>query len=69
MGIALRPGRNRGLAVGVFMLKLSLLLVLALIGLRTNLLAPMSFAAGASTLLLAIVIDACYGNRSASSPR
>jgi len=69
IGIALRPGRKRGLAVGMFMVKLSLLLLVAIVGLRTNLLAPMSFAAGASTLLLAIVIDACYGNRSASSPR
>ena len=68
IGIALRPGRRQGLAVGLFLLKLSILLLVALVGLRTTLLAPMSLAAGVSTLLLAIVIDTCYGNRSTSSP-
>ena len=68
IGIALRPGRRRALAVGLFLLKLTILLVVAIVGLRTTLLAPMSFAAGASTLLLAIVIDTCYGTRSTSSP-
>jgi hypothetical protein len=68
IGFALRPGRRAGLAMGLFLLKLAILLGVAVIGLKTTLLAPMSFAAGASTLLLAIVIDACYGNRSTSSP-
>src|SRR4051794_10160856 len=67
IGIALRPGRRAGLAVGLFVLKLAILLGVAVVGLKTSLLAPMSFAAGASTLLLAIVIDTCYGNRSTSS--
>ena len=48
---------------------LLLLLAVAAVGLGTTLLAPMSFAAGASTLLLAIVIDACYGGGSASGAR
>lgn len=66
VGMVLRGGTRSGLAIGLFLLKLLLLLAVAAIGLKTTLLAPMSFAAGASTLLLAIVIDACYGNRSAS---
>ena len=48
---------------------LSMRKVGAAVGLGTTLLAPMSFAAGASTLLLAIVIDACYGGGSASGAR
>src|SRR5689334_98871 len=68
IGFALRPGRRAGLAMGLFLLKLAVLLGVAVIGLKTTFLAPMSFAAGASTLLLAIVIDACYGSRSTSSP-
>ena len=66
VGMVLRGGTRSGLAIGLFLLKLTLLLAVAAIGLKTTLVAPMSFAAGASTLLLAIVIDACYGNRSAS---
>ena len=66
VGLVLRGGARSGLAIGLFALKLVLLLAVAAIGLRTTLLAPMSFAAGASTLLLAIVIDACYGSGSAS---
>jgi len=69
LGMVLRGGARSGLAVGLFLLKLLLLLGVAAIGLRTTLLAPMSFAAGASTLLLAIVLDTCYGTRSASRPR
>lgn len=64
-GMAVRRGARSGLAIALFVLKLTLLLGVAAIGLRTTLLAPMSFAAGASTLLLAIVIDACYGSGSA----
>lgn len=68
VGLVLRGGARSGLAVGLFLLKLALLIGVAAIGLRTTLLAPMSFAAGASTLLLAIVLDTCYGTRSASRP-
>lgn len=68
VGLVLRPGGRPAIGLGLFLLKLGLLLGVALIGLRTSLLAPMSFAAGATTLLLAIVIDTCYGTRSTSSP-
>lgn len=69
VGLLLRGGTRSGLAIVLFVLKLLLLIAVAAIGLRTTLLAPMSFAAGASTLLLAIVIDACYGSGSASGAR
>jgi hypothetical protein len=69
VGLVLRGGARSGLAIALFVLKLLLLLGVAAIGLGTTLLAPMSFAAGASTLLLAIVIDACYRMRSASGAR
>ena len=69
MGLVLAGGARSGLAVGLFVLKLSLLLAVATIGLRTTLLAPMSFAVGATTLLLAIVLDTCYGNRPATRPK
>lgn len=69
VGMVLRGGTRSGLAIALFLVKLTLLLAVAAIGLKTTLLAPMSFAAGASTLLLAIVIDACYGNGSASRAR
>jgi hypothetical protein len=64
LSMALRPGKGRTpLAIGLFLLKLLLLLGVALWGLRTAAVAPMSFAAGASTLLLAILIETWYGNR------
>ena len=69
VGLVLRGGARSGLAIVLFVLKLLLLLAVAAIGLRTTLLAPMSFATGATTLLLAIVIDACYGHGSASGAR
>ncbi|MBM4242307.1 MAG: hypothetical protein FJ148_00605 [Deltaproteobacteria bacterium] len=69
VGLVLRVGPRPGFAIGLFLLKLTLLLAIATIGLTTTLLAPMSFAAGATSLLLAIVIDACYGNRSAVRAR
>lgn len=69
VGLVLRGGARSGLAIGLFLLKLTLLLAVAAIGLKTTLLAPMSFAAGASSLLLAIVIDACYGTGSAFRAR
>jgi hypothetical protein len=68
-GMAVRGGARSGIAVGLFVLKLGVLLTVAAIGLRATWLAPMSFAAGASTLLLAIVLETCYPRRSASRPR
>lgn len=69
VGLVLGGGGRSGVAIALFVLKLSLLLLVAAIGLRTTLLAPMSFAAGATTLLLAIVLDTCYGNRPSPRPR
>ncbi|HEY8516965.1 MAG TPA: hypothetical protein VIS07_15760 [Candidatus Binatia bacterium] len=66
VGFALRARPRPELAVGLFLLKLSLLIALVMVGLRTTMVAPMSFAAGASTLLLAIVLDACYPPRPGS---
>ncbi|MEW6269082.1 MAG: hypothetical protein AB1689_07250 [Thermodesulfobacteriota bacterium] len=66
VGFALRARPRPELAVGLFLLKLSLLLALVAIGLGTSVVAPMSFAVGASTLLLAIVLDACYPPRPGS---
>lgn len=67
--LALRGGRRPAVAMGLFLLKLGLLLGIAAVGLGTSLIAPMSFASGASTLLLAIVVDACYGTGSARQTR
>jgi hypothetical protein len=68
LGVALRR-RRPGVAVGLFLAKLGLLLAVAAVGLGTSAIAPMSLAAGASTLLLAIVADACYGNPAPGSGR
>ncbi len=48
------------LAMFFFFLKLALFLGLAIFGLSGQLLGAMSFAAGATTLPMAIVADACY---------
>lgn len=62
-------------AMGVFFAKLALLIGVAMAGLSTSWIAPMSFAVGATTLPLAIVLDTCYvawanprGARSAGTP-
>ena len=60
--IALRRRRRTGLAVLLLIVKLSLILALAAIGLRRGL-EPISFALGATTLLLAILIETWYGER------
>lgn len=57
---ALSARRRPALAMGLFGAKLLLLLGLATWGLARAGLEPMSFAVGATTLLLAIVIDTCY---------
>jgi hypothetical protein len=65
IAIAFRSGK-RGFAIGLFLLKLGLLLGVAVVGLSSDVIAPMSFAVGASSLLLAIVLEACYRGRSSS---
>lgn len=57
---ALGRHRRPALAMGLFTLKLGLLIAVAALGLGRVGLPPMSFAAGATTLLVAIVIDTCY---------
>lgn len=57
---ALGPRRRPALALALFTLKLGLLLVLVFFGFRSGLVAPLSFAVGATTLLLAIVVETCY---------
>jgi hypothetical protein len=58
---AFRRRTRPGLAVGFFLLKLIGMLGVAFVGLQGAMLGPMSFAAGATTLPMAIVIEACYG--------
>lgn len=60
VSMALRPDRPSGLAILFLLLKLSLVLAIIYIGFQTTLLAPMSFAAGATSLPVAIVLDVCY---------
>ena len=57
---ATRNHKKPYLAMFFFFLKLSLFLALAILGLYGEFLGAMSFAAGATTLPLAIVADACY---------
>lgn len=66
---ALSANRRPALAVGLFTAKLALLVGLAAWCLAGPGLDPMSFAAGATTLLLAIVLDACYPARSSRGLR
>ena len=60
---ALGRTRRPGVAAAGFSLKLLLVLGLVSIGLGSRRIAPMSFAAGATSLLLAILADTCYGSR------
>ncbi len=57
---ATRNHKRPYLAMFFFFLKLSLFLAVAIFGLSGQLVGAMSFAAGATTLPLAIVADACY---------
>lgn len=50
-------------AVALLLAKVALLLGIAVLGLSTALLEPMSFAVGASTVLLAIFAETCYRER------
>ena len=60
VSMALRQDRSSGLAIPFLLLKLGLVLALIYVGFQTTLLAPMSFAAGATSLPVAIVLDVCY---------
>lgn len=60
VSMALRQDRRSGLAILFLLLKLTLVLAIIYIGFQTTLLAPMSFAAGATSLPVAIVLDVCY---------
>jgi hypothetical protein len=67
--LSLRPGRHPAVAGALFLAKLFLLLGVAVIGLTTRWISPMSLAIGAATLPVAIVLDTCYlawANRRAS---
>jgi len=57
---ATRNQKRPLLAMCFFFLKLALFLGLAIFGLSGQMLGAMSFAAGATTLPMAIVADACY---------
>ena len=59
---ALGRVRRPLVALSLFSVKLALLMGVAAFGLSRAGLPPMSFAAGATTLLVAIVIDTCYGD-------
>ncbi len=57
---AFRRGRSPGRALFFVVLKLALVLGVLYVGLQTALLGPVSFAAGATSLPMAIVADVCY---------
>lgn len=58
--IGLRQDRSPAVAIGLFVAKLGALLAVAVVGLTTRWIAPMSLAVGAATLPMAIVLDTCY---------
>lgn len=60
LSMALQPGRRPAIGVLLLFLKLAGLMLLIYIGFHTSWLAPMSFAAGVTTLPVAIVLDVCY---------
>ena len=64
-------GRRRRplLALSLFSTKLAMLMGVAAYGLHRAGLPPMSFAAGATTLLVAIVIDTCYEDATSGRDR
>lgn len=57
---ALRRGRRSGLALLLLLAKLGIVLGVVWLGFRTTWLGPLSFAAGATSLPVAIVLDVCY---------
>jgi hypothetical protein len=60
---ALSAKRRPAVAVGLFVTKLAMVLGLATIGLRALAIEPLSFAIGATTLLLAILAETWYADR------
>jgi hypothetical protein len=62
-------GSSGSLAVAIFTLKLGLLVGVGALALRMTGVGAMSFAAGATTLLLAIVVETCYADWSARGGR
>ena len=66
---ALGRQRRPAVALSLFSLKLALLMGVAAYGLTCAAVPPMSFAAGATTLLVAIVIDTCYDDATSSRAR
>lgn len=65
---ALKRDRQPAVAILFLAMKLTLVLVLVYVGFQTVLLGPMSFAAGATTLPVAIVLDVCYHDWSSRRP-
>lgn len=57
---AFRRNRRPGVALLFLLSKLALVLGLIYVGFQTTLLGPLSFAAGATSLPVAIVLDVCY---------
>lgn len=66
---ALGRRRRPAVAFSLFSLKLAMLMGVAAYGLYRAAIPPMSFAAGATTLLVAIVIDTCYEDATSSRAR
>jgi hypothetical protein len=58
--IGLRRDRSPAVAIALFLAKLASLLAVAIVGLTTRWIAPMSLAIGAASLPMAIVLDTCY---------
>ena len=60
VSMALRAERKPAIAILLMFAKLAAVLALIYVGFHTEWLAPMSFAAGITSLPLAIVLDVCY---------
>jgi hypothetical protein len=58
--IGLRRERSPAVAIALLLAKLGALLAVAVVGLTTRWIAPMSLAVGAASLPMAIVLDTCY---------
>jgi hypothetical protein len=65
---AFRRQRHPAIAVGLLLLKFAIVLGLGALGLRSGRIEPLSFALGATTLLLAILAETWYAERR-SRPR
>jgi hypothetical protein len=60
MAYAIRHHARPARGLLIVLLKTGLLLLLTVVGFATDALGPISFAAGAATLPVAITLDACY---------